>query len=471
MTNVTETNESHSITNGLFDVARVSSYNTVGMVFIVIAAGSLSLVTIIGNIVILVSIKVNRHLQTINNYFIFSLACADFIVGAFSMNLFTVYIVVGYWPLGPVVCDLWLAVDYVVSYASFMNLLMISLDRYFCVTKPVHYPVKERSKMALLMIAAAWGLPFILWAPSIIFWQYIVGERTVNKGECYVQFFSNPAVTLSIGTASFYLPAIIMVTLYTFISRASKCRIKQVKTAPEASNSTVSSSPVKDKIAKANNNRIPTIPVVPLHDQVQSGKIPDQLTADGYDQSHQDELTNDSTYLSALPANENQEEAIQGKASVYVAQNYFRIDKSNFSSMKGIFKSEKDVDCGNTAGILPNINRKNRNVPMIRTGHNLVNIKSTPMKKGSKSRQNEVTRTILAVILAFIITATPYNVMMVLSTFCSNCIPDTMWTIGYWLCYINSTINPVCYALCNTIFKKTFKNLLSCKYQNIGTTK
>ncbi|XP_020375018.2 muscarinic acetylcholine receptor M2-like [Rhincodon typus] len=471
MTNITETNESQSITNGLFDVARGSSYKIVGAVFIVIAAGSLSLATIIGNILILVSIKVNRHLRTINNYFIFSLACADFIIGAFSMNLYTIYIVNGYWPLGPVVCDLWLAVDYVVSYASSMNLLMISLDRYFCVTKLVRYPVKERPKMALMMITAAWVLPFILWAPSIIFWQYIVGKRTVNEGECYVQFFSNPAVTLGIGTASFYLPAIIMVTLYTFISRASKCRIKQDKTVPETSNSTVSSSPVKDKIAKANNNRIPTIPDVPLHDQIQSGKIPGQLTADSYDQSHQDELTNDSTYLSALPSNENQEEAIQGKTNVYVAQNYFRIDNSNFFSTKVVCKSEKDVDCGNTVGILPNINRKKRNGRMIRTGHNLVNIKRTTMKKVSKSRENKVTRTILAIILASIITGTPYNVMMLLSTFCSICVPDTLWTIGYWLCYINSTINPFCYALCNTIFKKTFKNLLSCKYKNIGTTK
>ncbi|XP_059495588.1 muscarinic acetylcholine receptor M2-like, partial [Stegostoma tigrinum] len=454
-----------------FDVAGGISYNTVGTVFIVIAAGSLSLVTIIGNIMILVSIKVNRHLRTINNYFIFSLACADFIIGAFSMNLYTVYVVVGYWPLGPVVCDLWLAVDYVVSYASCMNIVMISLDRYFCVTTPVHYPVKERPKMALLMIAAAWGLPFILWAPSIIFWQYIVGERTVNEGECYVQFFSNPAVTLSVGTASFYLPAIIMVTLSAFISRASKCRIKQDKTAPETSNSTISSSPVKDKLAKANNNRIPTIPVVTLHHQIQSGKIPGQLTADGYDQSHQDELINDSTYLSALPANENQEEAIQGKTSVYVAQNYFRIDNSNFFPMKGICNSEKEVGCGNTAEIFPSIKRKERNGRMIRTGHNLVNIKRTTTKKVSKSREHQVTRTILAIILASIITGTPYNVMMVLSTFCSICIPDTMWTIGYWLCYINSTINPVCYALCNTIFKKTFKNLLSCKFKIIGTTK
>lgn len=142
------------------------------------------------------------------------------------MNLYTVYIVIGHWPLGPVVCDLWLAVDYVVSNASVMNLLIISFDRYFCVTKPLSYPVRRSTKMAGLMIAAAWVLSFILWAPAILFWQFIVGGRTVPPGECYIQFFSNAAVTFGTAIAAFYLPVAIMIALYWRISRASRSRVR-----------------------------------------------------------------------------------------------------------------------------------------------------------------------------------------------------------------------------------------------------
>lgn len=44
-----------------------SAYKTVEVVFIVLVAGSLSLVTVIGNILVMLSIKVNRNLQTVNN--------------------------------------------------------------------------------------------------------------------------------------------------------------------------------------------------------------------------------------------------------------------------------------------------------------------------------------------------------------------------------------------------------------------
>ncbi|KAJ8391036.1 hypothetical protein AAFF_G00096570, partial [Aldrovandia affinis] len=234
-----------------------SPYKTVEVVFIVLVAGSLSLVTVIGNILVMLSIKVNRNLQTVNNYFLFSLACADLIIGLCSMNLYTVYIVIGYWPLGPVVCDLWLALDYVVSNASVMNLLIISFDRYFCVTKPLSYPVKRTTKMAGMMIAAAWVLSFILWAPAILFWQFIVGGRTVPERECYIQFFSNAAVTFGTAIAAFYLPVITMIVLYCQISRASKSRVKKDNRKPSgAKQEALSPSQVRSHINKPNNNNV-----------------------------------------------------------------------------------------------------------------------------------------------------------------------------------------------------------------------
>ncbi|XP_043540401.1 muscarinic acetylcholine receptor M2-like, partial [Chiloscyllium plagiosum] len=251
----TEPNGSLSTSEEFLDTQRRSSYKMGEVIFIAIVTGSLSVVTLVGNVLVIISIKINRQLQTINNYFIFSLACADVTVGV-TMNLFTIYSLLGYWPLGPVVCDLWLAVDYIVSNASSMNLLIISFDRYFCVTKPLSYPVRRTPKVAGMMIAAVWVVSFIVWAPAILFWQLIVGQRTVSEGECYIQFLSNPAVTFATSIAAFYLPVTIMVILYVFISRASKSRMNVDKKEPGSNKEPVYPNQEVGKVLKSNPSNI-----------------------------------------------------------------------------------------------------------------------------------------------------------------------------------------------------------------------
>ena len=44
------------------------------------------------------------------------------------MPLNTVYLVNGRWPLGRVICDSWLCIDYLASNASVLNLLVIRFD-------------------------------------------------------------------------------------------------------------------------------------------------------------------------------------------------------------------------------------------------------------------------------------------------------------------------------------------------------
>ncbi len=142
--------------------AVADKYNALQATLIGLSAGLLSCVTITGNLVsspgmekvvadalvmdlilvlqmVMISFKMDKQLQTISNYFLFSLAVADTIIGSISMPLFTLYILQQSWTLGRTVCDAWLSVDYLASNASVLNLLIISFDRYFSVTRPLTY--------------------------------------------------------------------------------------------------------------------------------------------------------------------------------------------------------------------------------------------------------------------------------------------------------------------------------------------
>lgn len=140
------------------------------MVFIGIITGFLSLVIVIGNLLVFIFFKVNIEFKIVNNYFLLSLVCVDFIIGIFFMNFYIIYLFMGYWVLGTLVCDFWLVLDYVVSNVFVMNLLFISFDRYFFVIRFLSYRVKRILRRVVLMIGLAWLVFFVLWVLVIFFW-------------------------------------------------------------------------------------------------------------------------------------------------------------------------------------------------------------------------------------------------------------------------------------------------------------
>ena len=94
------------------------------------------------------------------------------------------------------------------------------------------------------------------------------------------------------------------------------------------------------------------------------------------------------------------------------------------------------------------------------------------IKKATQEKRQErkAAKTLSAILLVFILTWTPYNVLVVMKGILgpdqSDIIPEIIWNIAYCLCYINSTINPFCYALCNAAFRRTYIRILTFKWRS-----
>ncbi|XP_062907180.1 muscarinic acetylcholine receptor M5b [Mobula hypostoma] len=477
------------------------------VVSISIITAIVSLVTIVGNILVIVSFKVNSQLKTVNNYFLLSLACADLIIGIFSMNLYASYILIGSWSLGNLTCDLWLALDYVASNASVMNLLLISFDRYFSITRPLTYRAKRTPRRAGIMIGLAWLISFILWAPAILCWQYLVGKRTVPSNECQIQFLSVPTITFGTAIAAFYIPVSVMTILYCRIYKETERRTKDLaelqasNLAPEdevvVSKRTLLASCfgcVGHKLTHRersqvswSSNRSTTVTLRSTNIQNATDewlKRDNQDSFANYPMSEDDErLTPKSASLASQGQNQNDEYPGEDDTTVsleeppainnYENQNYLvtpvkkQKDKKYipYKGNKVAVKNSSSSSTSDTSNGCTEIKVTPRStaepeVPYIRNMDPNLRLQITKRKRLVLIKEKKAAQTLSAILLAFIITWTPYNIMVLVSTFCSYCIPTSLWHLGYWLCYVNSTVNPMCYALCNKTFRTTFKMLL-----------
>eukprot|EP00094_Tigriopus_californicus_P001787 TCALIF_01728-PA protein Name:"Similar to mAChR-A Muscarinic acetylcholine receptor DM1 (Drosophila melanogaster)" AED:0.50 eAED:0.50 QI:0/0/0/0.5/0/0.25/4/0/392 len=84
----------------------------------------------------------------------------------------------------------------------------------------------------------------------------------------------------------------------------------------------------------------------------------------------------------------------------------------------------------------------------------------------NKRQDKKAAKTLSAILLAFIVTWTPYSVFVIANALLGKAmadhfIPKILWQFAYALCYINSTVNPILYALCNPNFRQTYIRILS----------
>lgn len=484
------------VTHSLWEVITIATVSAI-----------VSLITIVGNILVMLSFKVNSQLKTVNNYYLLSLAAADLIIGVFSMNLYTSYILMGYWSLGNLACDLWLALDYVASNASVMNLLVISFDRYFSITRPLTYRAKRTPKRAGIMIGLAWLVSLVLWAPPILCWQYFVGKRTVPERQCQIQFFSEPVITFGTAIAAFYIPVSVMTILYCRIYKETEKRTKDLAELQGTKYTTDSVVPEPQKtIVRSCFNCHVKLASRDINQtswtSSSRSNVAKSLASANDDWSKADQLTTFNSYASSEDEdrpgspgrfqssfNNKDCEACKSRGGSECEQLSSCEEDSYFQTPKS--QSQKSGKCvsykfKSVAKDGAHVERQSKNgdtkmASSVFSSAESVNVPSTSStsKPSDATLKNQITKrkrmvlikerkaaqTLSAILLAFILTWTPYNIMVLISTFCSGCIPLSLWHLGYWLCYVNSTVNPMCYALCNKTFQKTFRMLLLCQWK------
>ncbi|XP_004630375.1 trace amine-associated receptor 7a-like [Octodon degus] len=223
--------------------------------------GSGAALAVLGNLLVMTSILHFKQLHSPANLLIASLACSDFLMGTMVMPFSMVRSVESCWYFGDSYCKFHSSFDGSFCYCSIFHLSFISIDRYVAVTDPLVYPTRFTVSVAGKCIAFSW-LFAVIFSFSLLYTGVNEAglEDLVSALSCVggCQIAVNQSWVL-IGFLLFFIPALVMITVYTKIFLIAKQQARKIESL---SNRTAKSSDsYKDRVARRERKAATTLGV------------------------------------------------------------------------------------------------------------------------------------------------------------------------------------------------------------------
>ncbi|XP_036287025.1 histamine H1 receptor [Pipistrellus kuhlii] len=447
---------------------------------LVVVLSTISLVTVGLNLLVLCAVRSERKLHTVGNLYIISLSVADLIVGAVVMPMNIIYLFRSTWSLGQPLCLFWLSMDYVASTASIFSVFILCIDRYRSVQQPLRYLRYRTKTRALATILGAWFLSF-LWIIPILGWPY----SGPQKDKCETGFYDVTWFKVMTAIINFYLPTLLMLWFYAKIYKAVQqhCKHRELMNGSLPSFSEIKHKPENPKIAAMKPKKKSPWEVLKRKQKV-AGGVPVLKSQDLNEKksssvcSQEEDEQVDKRHCFPLNIVQTQTEE-EGSGRDYTAinqsQSQLEIDEQSLT-MHGACEVSEDQTLGDSQSFsladsdVPTESASGKGKPSSESSTRLDYIKFTWKRLRSHSRQymsglqlnreRKAAKQLGFIMAAFILCWIPYFIFFMVIAFCKSCCNEHVHMFTIWLGYINSTLNPLIYPLCNENFKKTFKKIL-----------
>lgn len=391
-----------------------------GSLPLTVLVGIIILLTVFGNVLVVIAVFTSRALRAPQNLFLVSLASADILVATLVMPFSLANELMGYWYFGEVWCEIYLALDVLFCTASIAHLCAISLDRYWSITQAIEYNLKRTPRRIKCIIFIVWVIAAVISFPPLI-----TMEKENREVDPVCKINNDKWYVISSCIGSFFLPCVIMVLVYVRIYQIAKKRTR---------------APPGDRKRK----EMPKTATIAIQKEngVGAGEGEEHLCHEKLNGEQDIEL----------------KEQVEGKGGGDE-------EKGDVNGEDIEESSSSDHKMKNPCSIKKKSAKGKTKLSQIQPGDNEVQ-KRTQSTKGSrwKGRQNREKRFtfVLAVVIGvFVICWFPFFFTYMLMTLCESCpVPGTLFKFFFWFGYCNSALNPIIYTIFNNDFRRSFKKIL-----------
>ncbi|XP_041826001.1 alpha-2B adrenergic receptor-like [Melanotaenia boesemani] len=437
------------------------------------------IVTIVGNILVIIAVLTSRSLKGAQNLFLVSLAAADILVAMLIIPFSLANELQGYWAFSSIWCEIYLALDVLFCSSSIVHLCAIALDRYLSISRPVSYSTKRtpiRIKVAIIIV---WLISAVISFPPLLTLDKIDGgEKCELNNERWYILYS------TIG--SFFAPCVIMILVYMRIYQIAKQHTRSLPgQKPKVASGVVSgavagvASGVVAGVASSNENQGgpascpwekgpspfdsnllllrklaerttvqkassddpwegPVLPVLPAeHPDLERETNPDNVS--NFCSEAEQEIDNQPGVSKEI------ENEPVGRA---LKSSHTEGDKVQVLDQACRYKNTMTTPSGTR--LAPEDTPKSQGTPVSR-------------RKAMANREKRFTFVLAVVMGVFVICWFPFFFSYSLKAVCpQTCIiPEAWFKFFFWIGYCNSCLNPVIYTIFNKDFRGAFKRILS----------
>ncbi|XP_029776225.1 alpha-2A adrenergic receptor [Suricata suricatta] len=197
--------------------ARATPYSLQVTLTLVCLAGLLMLLTVFGNVLVIIAVFTSRALKAPQNLFLVSLASADILVATLVIPFSLANEVMGYWYFGKAWCEIYLALDVLFCTSSIVHLCAISLDRYWSITQAIEYNLKRTPRRIKAIIVTVWVISAVISFPPLISIEKKGGGGGQQTTEPRCKINDQKWYVISSCICSFFAPCLIMILVYVRI--------------------------------------------------------------------------------------------------------------------------------------------------------------------------------------------------------------------------------------------------------------
>uniref|UniRef100_A0A3B4YMJ9 Alpha-2B adrenergic receptor n=1 Tax=Seriola lalandi dorsalis TaxID=1841481 RepID=A0A3B4YMJ9_SERLL len=400
---------------------RTSPYTPQATAAFAIAITFMMIMTIVGNILVIIAVLTSRSLKGAQNLFLVSLAAADILVATLIIPFSLANELQGYWAFSSIWCEIYLALDVLFCTSSIVHLCAIALDRYLSISRPVSYGAKRTPSSIKAAIIVVWLISAVISFPPLLTLDKSEGgEETceLNNERWYILYST---------IGSFFAPCVIMILVYVRIYQIAK---QHTRCPPGKKQK-------QEKVLTTSTTSQDT-----QHHPPRSSAAPAQKSSSAIPQS-------DSQILSAVPNKESQKHPDDGGEGLP--------DNPSSSGSELEIGEEGDLR-GDVKGEMKRTDKTTLGLPQGK------GFKGTPVsrRKAMVNREKRFTFVLAVVMGVFVICWFPFFFSYSLQAVCpETCrIPDPLFKFFFWIGYCNSCLNPVIYTIFNKDFRKAFKRIL-----------